>query len=181
MLQLPWGTELSPSPPCPIPPDVGCWKTRPHPMLMFCVSWEVPVTGLPGRKIHFYQLYFILWKMAHHPGVCASPCSCPSSWWESNVSDGGVVHQGPRGRAGVSLGTCVCCLGMCCPVKQVLLSLTGLYCAFLYQQRELILQRHSRKWEGAGGSLGETRGQVLRRAQKSVMDNTSSRCSAQDK
>lgn len=31
---------------------MGFWETHLHPMLMFRISWEVAVTGQPGKTTH---------------------------------------------------------------------------------------------------------------------------------
>lgn len=49
---LPWDTKLSLLPPLLVPSYTDFWETHLHPIVMFHMSWEVAVTGQPGKTTH---------------------------------------------------------------------------------------------------------------------------------
>lgn len=49
---LPWDTKLSLVPPLLVLSYTDFWETHLHPILMFHTSWEVAVTGQPGKTTY---------------------------------------------------------------------------------------------------------------------------------
>lgn len=49
---FPWDTKLSLLPPLLVPSYADFWETHLHPVVMFHMSWEVAVTGQPGKTTH---------------------------------------------------------------------------------------------------------------------------------